>query len=50
MLNFRPYSVCYTDSGRSRTRVNQTAAHRDHIHIGMTKAGAAGRTSYWSAR
>jgi hypothetical protein len=26
-----------------------TAAHQDHIHIGMTKAGANGRTSFWTA-
>ena len=23
-------------------------AHRDHVHIGMTKRGAAARTSFWS--
>ena len=26
----------------SRKQVNPTVAHRDHVHIGMTKAGAAG--------
>jgi hypothetical protein len=30
--------------------VDKTTAHRDHIHIGMTKRGAKGRTSFWSAR
>ena len=25
----------------------QALAHRDHVHIGMTKRGAA-RTSFWS--
>jgi hypothetical protein len=26
-----------------------SVAHRNHIHIGLTKAGAARRTSFWSA-
>jgi hypothetical protein len=33
--------------GKPRKHVNVTVAHRDHIHIGMTKAGAAGKTSFW---
>jgi hypothetical protein len=49
MTNFRPYSVCYTASGRRRKHVDKTSAHRDHIHIGMSKAGALGRTSFWTA-
>jgi hypothetical protein len=46
MPDFEPYSACYTKRGRPR-RVDDTTAHRDHVHIGMTKAGAAGRTSFW---
>jgi hypothetical protein len=30
-------------------RVDPNVAHRDHIHIRLTKAGAARRTSFWSA-
>ena len=37
-------------SRKPRKRVDKTTAHRDHIHIGMTKAGANGRTSFWAAR
>jgi hypothetical protein len=48
--NFRPYSVCYTKRGKLRKKVNKTAAHRDHIHIGMTKAAAKARTSFWTER
>jgi hypothetical protein len=29
--------------------IDGTAAHQDHIHLGMTKAGANGRTSFWTA-
>jgi hypothetical protein len=47
MTEFRPYSPCYGKRGRLRKRMNVTVAHRDHIHIGVTKAGAAGRTSFW---
>jgi hypothetical protein len=41
------YSACYTRGGRRRKRVNDTLAHRDHIHIGLNRPGARGRTSFW---
>jgi hypothetical protein len=47
MPEFKPYAVCYGKRGRLRRRVDKTAAHRDHVHIGMTKAGAAAKTSFW---
>jgi hypothetical protein len=47
MPDFREYSVCFTRRGKLRKQVNATAAHRDHIHIGMTKDGAMARTSFW---
>jgi hypothetical protein len=47
MTDFTPYSVCFTRRGKARKHVDPTAAHRDHIHIGMTKAGAQARTSFW---
>jgi hypothetical protein len=47
MTDFKPYSVCFTKRGKPRKRVNATVAHRDHVHIGMTKAGAKARTSFW---
>ncbi len=50
MTNFWPYSVCFDETGKRRKGVDKTSAHRDHIHIGMTKAGADGRTSFWAAR
>ena len=50
MTNFRPYSVCYTKRGKRRRGVDRTTAHKDHIHIGMTKAGARARTSFWRGR
>ena len=49
MTEFRPYSACFTKRGKLRKRVNKTVAHRDHIHIGMTKRGAKGMTSFWTA-
>ncbi len=50
MTNFGPYSVCFNEKGKPRKRVDKTSAHRDHIHVGMTKAGANGRTSFWAGR
>jgi hypothetical protein len=35
------YSVC------QRARVDPTTAHRDHVHIGLNRAGAKARTSFW---
>jgi len=30
--------------------VNPTLAHQDHVHLGLTVAGAMGRTSFWRGR
>ena len=49
MTQFEDYSPCLNQHGTRRKRVNATVAHRDHIHIGLTRAGAARRTSFWSA-
>jgi hypothetical protein len=50
MSDFKPYGYCYGRSGKLRKHINATAAHRDHVHIGMTKRGAAAKTSFWTAR
>jgi hypothetical protein len=50
MTEFEPYSPCYSKKGRLRKKVNVTVAHRDHIHFGMTKAGAARKTSFWTRK
>ena len=42
----RPYSACYDKKGK-RKKVDDTTAHRDHIHIGINRAGARMRTSFW---
>jgi len=49
MSTFEPYSPCYTTRGKLRKKVNKTIAHRDHIHIGMSKPGAKAQTSFWEA-
>ena len=38
----------YGKRGKLERKVNTTVAHRDHVHLGMTKRGAAARTSFWS--
>jgi hypothetical protein len=48
MTEFGPYDPCFTKRGKPRKKVNATVAHRDHVHIGMTKDGAMARTSFWS--
>lgn len=45
--DFDKYDYCYGRSGKRRKGLNPTAAHLDHVHIGFTKKGAAGRSSFW---
>jgi hypothetical protein len=47
MTDLQPYRPCYGKRGKPRKHVDVTVAHRDHVHVGMTKAGAAGKTSFW---
>ena len=42
------YSACFTERGKPRQNVNYTTAHKDHIHIGLSWAGARKRTSFWA--
>ena len=50
MREFKRYSPCVGKNGEWRKKVNKTVAHRDHVHFGMTKAGAAAKTSFWTRR
>lgn len=51
MDDFRIYRPCFAADGRTRRkRVSATIAHHDHIHIGMTKAGAMARSSFWTRK
>jgi hypothetical protein len=47
MPDFIPYRVCLNRRGREIKDLDPTVAHRDHLHIGMTRAGAAAKTSFW---
>ena len=47
MADFIPYRVCLNRRGKEIKGINKTVAHRDHVHIGMTRAGAAAKTSFW---
>jgi hypothetical protein len=50
MSQFHPYSPCLSKRGKLRRKVDKTIAHRNHLHIGMTKAAAAKQTSFWTRR
>ena len=43
----RPYSACYDADGKPKT-IDDTTAHRDHIHFGLNWPGAKKRTTFWS--
>lgn len=47
MAEFGRYGECFNKQGEPRKRVNPTVAHMDHLHIGLTKPGAAARTTFW---
>jgi hypothetical protein len=42
----RRYSACFDSKGRPK-KVDDTSAHRNHIHIGLNWAGARMKTSFW---
>jgi hypothetical protein len=42
------YHGCYGKSGRRLRHVDVTTAHRDHIHIGLNRRGAARKTTFWT--
>jgi len=45
--DFVPYAPCFAEDGEPRRRVSPTVGHLDHLHIGLTRAGAMKRTSWW---
>jgi hypothetical protein len=47
MQDFIAYKPCFNKHGDLRRHVDSTTAHRNHIHFGLSKAGAMRRTSYW---
>jgi hypothetical protein len=47
MEDFIPYRPCLSKHGQVRRHVDPTTAHRNHIHFGLSKAGAMRSTSYW---
>ncbi|MBO9534358.1 MAG: hypothetical protein J7513_15405 [Solirubrobacteraceae bacterium] len=44
------YSVCNGKNGRLNAKVDDTTAHRNHIHLELNKAGAKLQTSWWTRR
>ena len=40
------YSACFNRRGR-RVKVDDTTAHRNHVHLGLSRAGARMLTSFW---
>ncbi len=42
------YSACNDKRGKLNPRVDPTTAHRDHIHLELTKPAAKLQTSWWT--
>ena len=45
--SLRPYSQCFDESGK-RKKIDDTTAHKNHIHFGLNWPGAKMRTTFWS--
>ena len=43
------YSVCFDPKGRRKRGVDDTTAHRNHIHFGLNWRGARKKTSFWQS-
>jgi hypothetical protein len=43
----RRYGYCYDASGALKDHLDPAQAHQNHIHIGLNKLGARGKTSFW---
>lgn len=42
-----PYSACFERNGEPKKRLDETLAHRNHVHVGLNLDGARMRTSFW---
>ena len=42
------YSVCNDKQGRLNPKIDDTTAHRNHIHLELNKPGALLETSWWT--
>lgn len=43
------YSPCYDSKGKP-VKIDDTSAHRNHVHLGMNWAGARMQTSFWASQ
>ena len=51
MPAFRPYSECFAERRQpAPPREPDARPTSDHVHLGLTVAGAMGRTSFWTGR
>src|SRR3954447_4565065 len=48
--DFGKYPDCYSKRGTLKKHVDPTAGHRNHIHFGFSKRGAAAKTSFWTTK
>jgi hypothetical protein len=44
------YFACYRKDGKRRRHVDETIAHRNHVHFGLNRLGAARKTTFWANR
>ena len=41
------YSYCFTKRGKRKRHLDETLAHRNHVHLGLNLPGARMQTSFW---
>ena len=47
--DFGKYGYCYSRNGVRKKNLDPTAAHMNHVHIGMSIKGSRAQTSFWKA-
>jgi hypothetical protein len=46
-MDMEPYSACFDRRGKRKRRLDETLAHRNHVHLGLNLAGARMQTGFW---
>lgn len=46
--SLQKYSACVGKNGKWNPKVDDTTAHRNHVHLELSKAGATLKTSWWT--
>jgi cytochrome b len=46
-MGMERYSACFDRRGKRKRRLDEALAHRNHVHLGLNRAGARMQTGFW---